>query len=137
LLTTLQKSIFFKYMVLFGTILISIYIISYVLMKNFLLSYIVSMKGITLTKAIISEFNFVFMEIAGVSFVFFFIVFYVSKKTIDRVNSDVKDIKEYLEDINAKDYKSVIKIKHYVEFLEISLLLKNIVKRLKQKDSKK
>jgi len=124
-------------MVLFGTILISIYIISYVLMKNFLLSYIVSMKGITLTKDIMSEFNFVCMEIAGVSFVFFFIVFYISKKTIDRVNSDVKDIKEYLEDINAKDYKSVIKIKHYVEFLEISLLLKNIVKRLKQKDSKK
>jgi len=105
-------------------------------MKNFILTYVTPAQDVIVANSTMEEFNFVCVEIGIVSFVGFWIAFYVSKKISDRVSRDVGEIKEYLEDVNAKDYESVIKIEHYVEFLEISLLLKNIVKRLKQKDKK-
>lgn len=123
-------------MTLFGVVLVALYLISYNLMKNFLLQNVANNYDAVVINTMMVEFNFVCIEIAIVSFILFLIAFYVSKKISDRVSSDVIGIKEYLEDINAKDYESVLKIEHYVEFLEISLLLKNIVKRLKQKDKK-
>lgn len=87
-------------------------------------------------KEIIVEFNLVCMEIGVVAFLLFIGVIYASKKISDKVSSDILGLKSYLRDINAKEYESVIKIEHYVEFLEISVLLKNIVKRLKQKEKK-
>jgi len=66
--------------------------------------------------------------------VVFVLAFYIYKKIVQNIASDVNEIKEYLEDINAKKYDSPIKIAHYLEFLEIALLLKNLVKRVKNRD---
>ena len=52
------------------------------------------------------------------------------------IEKDINAITEYTHDINEKEYTSEVKIMHYVEFLHLSVLLKNIAKRLYQKDKK-
>lgn len=65
----------------------------------------------------------------GISFIFV-------KKFADEVTTDVNNFTNYLEEINKKNYEAPIQIQHYVEFLKMSLLFKNLVKRLKQKKKK-
>ena len=73
---------------------------------------------------------------------FFFLLFivgvavYIYKRSIEPIFYDIETLKEYLVNISAKKYTRVCKIKYYVEFLEISLILKNIVKRASQKEKK-
>ena len=52
------------------------------------------------------------------------------------IEKDINAITQYTHDINEKEYTSEVKIMHYVEFLHLSVLLKNIAKRLYQKDKK-
>lgn len=54
-----------------------------------------------------------------------------------RVLYDIKQLKEYIDEIESKKYDAVIHIKYIYEFLEISLMLKNVIKRLQKKDKKK
>lgn len=53
------------------------------------------------------------------------------------MRSDVAQIAGYLEAIGEKKYKSVLKIRYYGEFLQIAILLKNLVKRLKQHEKQR
>lgn len=52
------------------------------------------------------------------------------------MQEDLDAIRAYLEDMNDKKYDAIVKIMHYVEFLHLSLLLKNITKRLSQRAKK-
>lgn len=62
---------------------------------------------------------------------------YLYAKVLNNVNSDLEQIKNYIHDISEhKDYSSTVNIKNFTEFLQISLVLKNIVKRLNQKEKK-
>ena len=55
----------------------------------------------------------------------------------NKLSQDVKEFQKYLEEVSNKNYQAVVKIKYFHEFLEMSLRLKNIVKRLNNKDTKK
>jgi len=66
------------------------------------------------------------------SFVFFLFLQHYLKN----IEKDINAITQYTHDINEKEYTSEVKIMHYVEFLHLSVLLKNIAKRLYQKDKK-
>lgn len=62
---------------------------------------------------------------------------YLYTKVLSDVDSDLEQIKNYIHAISEhKDYTSTINIKNFTEFLQISLVLKNIVKRLNQKEKK-
>lgn len=62
---------------------------------------------------------------------------YFYNRTLNKVNNDVKQIISYLHEISEnKNYDASLKIDHYTDFLQISLLLKNVAKRLNQKDKK-
>lgn len=77
---------------------------------------------------------------ASLSMVFFFlglslffmsiVVFYYLKKQNEQLIEDVDELSEHILDISNKDYRANITIKYYSEFLQISLALKNIIKRL-------
>lgn len=71
-----------------------------------------------------------YVEVVVVLFLF---CFYIVKKMCDKIEADVNALTLYLEALNDKDYNAHIKIRHNLEFLKISLLLKNLVKRLQQK----
>lgn len=62
---------------------------------------------------------------------------FVSKQMSEKVVYDIRQITEYLDEISKKNYKAVIKTKYFFEFLQISLLLKNLVKKLAKNDKKK
>ncbi|QOP45187.1 hypothetical protein [Sulfurimonas paralvinellae] len=52
------------------------------------------------------------------------------------IAADMEALMEYTNAINEKEYTAEVKIMHFVEFLQLSVLLKNIAKRLHQKKKK-
>jgi len=78
---------------------------------------------------------------AGSVIIFFSLFFctvflFVLQKYLQNMQEDLDAIRAYLEDMNDKKYDAIVKIMHYVEFLHLSLLLKNITKRLSQRAKK-
>jgi len=74
--------------------------------------------------------------VASLFIVTFLIIVMMIYKLHKRLNEDIETLSEYLKKIDAKEYDAEIKIKNYLEFLEFSLLLKNLLKRLYQKEKK-
>ncbi len=72
----------------------------------------------------------VFFVLGSSLFLLNFTIFYLLKKQNDELIEDVEELSEYILDISHKKYTSSINIKHYAEFLQISLFLKNVIKRL-------
>ncbi|MCF6340098.1 MAG: ATP-binding protein [Sulfurimonas sp.] len=73
-------------------------------------------------------------------FVFLGIIFiatYLSRNMSQKIVYDIEQITSYLDEISNKNYKAVVKTKYFYEFLQISLLLKNLVKKLDKNDRKK
>lgn len=63
--------------------------------------------------------------------------FYISKKMSAQIVFDIEQITKYLNEISNKNYNAVIKTKYFYEFLQISLMLKNLVKKLSNRDKQK
>lgn len=61
------------------------------------------------------------------------IAYNISKKA----RHDIAQITHYLDQISAKNYKAVLKPEYFREFLQISILLKNLVKKLNNRDKQK
>jgi len=74
----------------------------------------------------------------GALYIFILIIIYFSIESVKyKFSEDVEHFQNYLEEISDKNYQAVVKIKYFKEFLEMSLRLKNIIKRLNNKDTKK
>jgi len=65
------------------------------------------------------------------------IAFYGSWRMSERVLYDIGQLTSYLDEISNKNYRAIVKTKYFYEFLQISLLLKNLVKKLSNRDKKK
>lgn len=63
--------------------------------------------------------------------------YYISKKMSERIVYDIRQLTKYLDEISNKNYKAVVKTKYFHEFLYISLMLKNLVKKLANRDKQK
>jgi signal transduction histidine kinase len=66
-----------------------------------------------------------------------FVATYLSREMSQKIVYDISQITSYLDEISNKNYKAVVKTKYFYEFLQISLLLKNLVKKLNKSDKKK
>lgn len=124
----LNKQIQLKYLVLFSILVFIFLFISYAIIKTIILnpsnesSTIISLVGIV-------------FAILGISiFLIAFGTYYFLKKQNNLLEEDMNLLSNYIVDISQKKYKSSIVIKNYLELLQISLTLKNIVKRLKKRD---
>lgn len=62
---------------------------------------------------------------------------FISKTMSQKVVYDIEQITNYLDEVSNKNYKAIIKTKYFYEFLQISLLLKNLVKKLSKNERKK
>ncbi len=62
---------------------------------------------------------------------------YISKAMSQKIVYDISQITTYLDEISNKNYKAVVRTKYFYEFLQISLLLKNLVKKLNKNEKKK
>lgn len=126
MLKKLYNSLLIKFTSLVFGALLLLYLISYALMNKFMLEQV---RQESLTNA----FNDVWVIIGLVSLGVFIGVFLILRFFIKSITDEIDDINSYLEEINKKNYEAVLKIEHHLEFLQLSLLLKNIVKRLKNK----
>lgn len=86
---------------------------------------------------IMSEFYALWSKLITAFVIIFLIAFYISKKMSERIVYDINQITKYLDEISNKNYKAVIKTKYFYEFLQISLMLKNLVKKLSNREKQK
>ena len=62
---------------------------------------------------------------------------FISRAMSQKVVYDISQITNYLDEVSNKNYKAVVKTKYFYEFLQISILLKNLVKKLSKNERKK
>ncbi|WP_428743752.1 hypothetical protein [Sulfurimonas sp.] len=85
-----------------------------------------TLAGVELPK----DFWFSYFELV---FILYVVSYYALKKFVFKLDKDINALTLYLEELNDKNYDAQLEIHHNLEFLKISLLLKNIVKRLYKK----
>jgi signal transduction histidine kinase len=83
------------------------------------------------------DFYSLWIKLAVLFAVILLLAFYASKRMSARVLYDIEQLTNYLDEISNKNYKAIIKTKYFYEFLQISLLLKNLVKKLSNRDKQK
>ena len=131
----LEKDIFIKVVTIFLVILFVVFVISYALLKNFLLD--LSLSKTLNSSELISSFNTVWFEITVLFVLSIILAIYLLKRVLSKLSDDLNELKSYIENIShKKSYDATLEIKHYLEFLHISISLKNIIKRLHKKDKK-
>lgn len=123
----IDKQIQSKYLVLFFIFTVIILLSSYAYIKEILLDSSNDINMLLSTISIVFFILGIFLILLSIG------VFYILKKQNDKLVEDTTALSEYILDISEKDYKSSLKIKYYSEFLQMSISLKNIVKRLTKK----
>lgn len=63
----------------------------------------------------------------------FIITFNISKKA----RYDISQITHYLDEVSIKNYRTILKPLYFHEFLQISIVLKNLVKKLQKREKQK
>ncbi|MBA3026501.1 MAG: sensor histidine kinase [Sulfurimonas sp.] len=86
---------------------------------------------------LMEDFYSLWIKLAVLFAVILLLAFYASKRMSARVLYDIEQLTNYLDEISNKNYKAIIKTKYFYEFLQISLLLKNLVKKLSNRDKQK
>jgi Na+-transporting methylmalonyl-CoA/oxaloacetate decarboxylase gamma subunit len=131
----LKNDIFFKIILIFIGVFFLLFFISYGISKHFILSLTLSEPH--LIEEILEAFNLVWLQISLVFFVLMILTYFILKHLRNRVYEDLDAVSEYIYEISEnKNYEKTLKIKYYLEFLKIAVGLKNMTKRLVQKDKK-
>ena len=130
-----QKGIFFKIFQLFTVVFTLLYILSYTLLHNYTQEISTTYK--IDESLLLHQVNAIFILIGIVFLLLLVISFFAIKKLQHELEEDIRSLENYVVEISEnKNYEATLHIKHYLEFLSISVTLKNIVKRLRQKEKK-
>ncbi len=62
---------------------------------------------------------------------------YLYKTIIQKLVDDIQSLSNYVDAINNKEYETALHVENYSEILYISIQLKNLVKRLNNRDKKR
>lgn len=62
---------------------------------------------------------------------------YLAYKISKKIRYDLQEITHYLREVSDKNYRAVIKPEHFSEFLYIAVILKNLAKKLNNRDKQK
>ena len=88
-------------------------------------------------KKIMDDFYTLLFRLATVFLLLLGLVFYLAVRMSRKVRYDIDELSAYLEQISEKNYKAIVKPRYFTEFLQISLLLKNLVKKLAKRERQK
>ncbi|WP_372998488.1 sensor histidine kinase [Sulfurimonas sp.] len=86
---------------------------------------------------VMSDFYSLWSKLFLVFLIVVVLAFYISKRMSARIVYDIEQITVFLDEISNKNYNAIIKTKYFYEFLQISLMLKNLVKKLSSRDKQK
>ena len=132
----LKDDIFTRLLLTFTAVIIFILGGIFFIFKYFL-QELVSKTSIDSILAM-DEFYAIMAIVALLSFSLLVLVYIIIRNIRKRVSEDVESLSKYLHYISVnKKYDEKVEIKHYFEFLQISVLLKNLIKRLRAKSKKK
>jgi len=92
--------------------------------------------GVTL-HSVMKYFYQLWIKLAASFALFIIIALIIAFKISKKAQYDIAQITHYLHEISAKNYTAVLKPEHFREFLQITLLLKNLVKKLRNRDKQK
>ncbi|HEX5623425.1 MAG TPA: HAMP domain-containing sensor histidine kinase [Sulfuricurvum sp.] len=88
-------------------------------------------------QSVMKDFYQLWIKLAG-SFIFIiFIALIITYKISNKARHDIAQITQYLNEISAKNYTAMLRPEYFREFLQIALLLKNLVKKLRNRDKQK
>jgi len=88
-------------------------------------------------KAVMEEFYTLWFRLIIVFTVFVMISLFMAYNLSKKIRHDITQLTEYLREISEKNYKAVIKPEYFSEFLYIALTLKNLAKKLNNRDKQK
>ncbi|MDP3302002.1 MAG: HAMP domain-containing sensor histidine kinase [Sulfuricurvum sp.] len=92
--------------------------------------------GVTLD-SVMEYFYELWIKLAASFVLFIIIALILAFKISEKAQYDIAQITHYLHEISAKNYMAVLKPQYFREFLQITLLLKNLVKKLRNRDKQK
>lgn len=87
--------------------------------------------------SVMGYFYQLWFKLAATFALFIIIALITAYKISKKAQYDIAQITQYLHEISAKNYMAVLKPEHFREFLQITLLLKNLVKKLRNRDKQK
>lgn len=119
-----NKQIRLTYLVVFNFLIFIVLFLLYNYLKNVVE---ISNNDVNI---IFSGISIIFMTLGISIFSLSFLGYIFLKKQNDKLVEDIENLSEHIQDISDKDYNSSVEIKYYSDLLQISLALKNIVKRL-------
>lgn len=88
-------------------------------------------------KKVLEDFYILWIDLLFIFLFFLLTALFLSYRMHIKIRYDIKQLTDFLYEISNKNYKKIVKIKYFSEFLEISLLLKNLIKKLKHRDKQK
>ncbi|MDF1881458.1 sensor histidine kinase [Sulfurimonas sp. MAG313] len=88
-------------------------------------------------ETVMEEFYTLWFRLAVVFSAFVLISLFMAYSLSKKIRHDITQITEYLREISDKNYKAIIKPEHFSEFLYIALTLKNLAKKLNNRDKQK
>ncbi|MFA6188729.1 MAG: HAMP domain-containing sensor histidine kinase [Sulfuricurvum sp.] len=92
--------------------------------------------GVTL-HSVMGYFYQLWIRLAATFILFIIIALIAAYNISKKARYDIAQITHYLHEISDKNYMAVLKPEYFREFLQITLLLKNLVKKLRNRDKQK
>ena len=86
---------------------------------------------------VMADFYALWYRLAIVFTAFIVIGLFIALKISKKIRHDLFQITEYLREISEKNYKAIVKPEYFSEFLYIALTLKNLAKKLNNRDKQK
>ncbi len=86
---------------------------------------------------VMEHFYILWIQLVGAFGALVIIALVIAYKISKKTRYDIQQITHYLDQISAKNYRAVLKPEYFREFLQISIMLKNLVKKLQNRDKQK
>lgn len=86
---------------------------------------------------VMDHFYILWIKLVGAFSVLVVIALAIAYNISKKARYDIIQITRYLDEISAKNYRAVLKPEYFREFLQISIMLKNLVKKLNNRDKQK
>ena len=86
---------------------------------------------------VMKEFYDLWLKLAVVFSFFVIIGLLIAYKISKKIRNDINEITNYLLEISEKNYKAIVKPEYFSEFLFIAVTLKNLAKKLNNRDKQK
>lgn len=86
---------------------------------------------------VMQEFYQLWIRLAGVFTLFILIGLIIAYRISKKIHHDIDQITNYLREISEKNYRAIIKPEHFSEFLYVAVTLKNLAKKLNNRDKQK